>query len=108
MNRNSKTLHSRPTYTPKHLLPASLAISTRPFRGTLTRAVVVVIEATRTSITKPHGQASPQEGVLGTQTPDKAQARGSPGTVGLWLPTDTYYGSCSITKVAWAGWLLIS
>lgn len=73
MNENFKTLHSRdrPAYlytstpTPREeWLQAPAMAYTILSQGTLAGVVVVVVvEATRASITKPHDQASPQEGV---------------------------------------------
>lgn len=90
MNKNFKTLHSRdrPAYlytsttTPREasLLAPAMAYTILS-QGTLAGVVVVVVvEAIRASITKPHDQASPQEGVGALQTPDKANYRAGEST----------------------------
>lgn len=91
MNKNFKTFHSRdrPAYLytstpPPHevwLLAPAMAYTILS-QGTLAGVVVVVVvEATRASITKPHDQASPQEGVGALlQTPDKANYRAGEST----------------------------
>lgn len=81
----------RPLYTSQHLPPAWLAPAIRdPHLKTLAGVVVVVVEATRASITKPHGLLGRRGVTNPTQISTARENPPSLLSLGLSLPPVTY------------------